>query len=263
VEFWVLGQFQIRSGDLIHQLRRTKPKVVLALLLAHANRMISFDHIILELWGDCPPRSANANVYTYVSSIRRLLTAPDCATELTSCAVGYSLTIDDSDLDASRHGQLAGLAREASHRGEVDRSVELSGQAVALWRGHPLGDLPATPEMESWRRQLQEQHGALLRDWTDARLRQGQSNELVGELQTAIADDPLCERQQAQLMLALYRGGRPAEALDVYCHARRTLADELGLDPGPSLSRIHRAVLCHDPQLDATDIGRWLSPRGW
>lgn len=259
MEFNVLGQLQIRSRSASYVLRRTKPKAVLALLLANANRPVSVGRLIHELWGDEPPRSATANTYTYICAIRHLVVADGCEAKLSSGSSGYTLNIDDDELDAQRQQRLADNGRAALRRGDTWRGVELLGRAVRIWRGRPLTGLTPTPALEQWIGCLEEQHRSLLRDWTDARLQLGQSDELVGELRGAVADDPLCERIHGQLILALYRAGRVGEALEAYRAARTLLADELGLDPGPSLIRMHSAILRRDISLVTDDPHAWLT----
>ncbi|MBO0867698.1 MAG: AfsR/SARP family transcriptional regulator [Micromonosporaceae bacterium] len=259
MEFAVLGRFQVCSRDVADRLRRTKPKVAFALLLANANRPVSTGRFMTQLWGDRPPRSAVANLYTYVCAIRRILPVDGTEQRLICDAAGYTLAVADGELDALRHWELATRARAELRRGDPMRSAGLFAQAVRLWRGRPLADLPANGELEQWVEYLEEQHRAVLRDWTDARLQLGLADELVGELRGAVAADPLCERVHAQLMLALYRAGRVAEALDAFATARQMLVDELGLDPGPSLRRIQAAMLRHDPSLVGSDPGAWLA----
>jgi DNA-binding SARP family transcriptional activator len=259
VDFYVLGRLQMRSGGSAYTLRRTKPKIVLAVLLAHLDQPVSTDRIMRELWGERPPQSAAANLYTYVCSIRGLLTAGRSKAKILTGAAGYVLNVEDDCLDALRYRRLAADGRAALRDGDLRSGVALLGQAARLWRGRPLADLPSTPEVEQWVEILEEQHRSLLRDWTDARLRLGQNEELVGELRAGVAADPMCERLYVQLMLALYRSGRVAEALEAYRDVRRLLAAELGLEPGPELTSVQGAILRRDPSLATGDLSVWLT----
>jgi DNA-binding SARP family transcriptional activator len=248
----------MRTGTVVHRLVRTKPRTLLALLLANADRPVSTDHLVHELWGTVPPRSATANLYTYAGAIRRLLTTDGAGTALVSNSGGYCLRLGGSQLDATRYERLAEDGRTAVRDGEVRRGAELITQAVRLWRGRPLSDIPSTPELDQWADGLQERHRVLLHDWADARLLLGQGEELVWELRAALATDPFSERAYVQLMLALYRAGRVAQALTVYLDARHTLAHELGIDPGQALTEIHAAMLRRDPALLGEQAYRWL-----
>jgi DNA-binding SARP family transcriptional activator len=259
MQFLVLGELQVRVGGVPQRLRRTKPKVVLGVLLANANQPVSAERIIEELWAAAPPSSATANLYTYVCAVRQLVGADGRHRRLTCGPAGYTLRVEDGELDAASQLRLAADGRGAVRGGNVAAGERLLGQAVRLWRGRPLSDLPPTPELERWAGCLEEQHRALARDWTDARLLLGRGDELVWELRAALAADPVCERLHGQLMLALYRAGRVGEALAAFGEASRVLAEELGLDPGRALTGMRDAMLRRDPSLTPAALTDWLA----
>jgi len=260
VRFSVLGQLEIRRGATVQHLHRVKPKVVLALLLANANQLVSRSMLVDELWGRQPPASAAANLYTYVWAIRNTLAVDGSSHRLSCTTTGYRLAIGAGELDALAHQQLTNQGRDQLRRGDVAEGAESIRRAVTLWRGQPLAELPTTPAIDRWIDSLQEQHRSAVRDWTDARLRLGLDDELVGGLRASVDADPLCERVRAQLVIALYRAGRVGEALNAFADARHTLAEELGLEPGPLLAGIQRAILDRDPALSNGDPSPWLSP---
>jgi DNA-binding SARP family transcriptional activator len=262
MEFRVLGQLEVRCGAELQRISRTKPKIVLALMLANTNALVSSERLAHELWGPRPPRSAPANLHTYVWTIRHLLTADDSGVEIIHQGVGYLLSVDEDRVDALRHRRLTDLGRDQLRKGDAAACHDYMSRAAALWRGRPLADLPTTPGIEHWIDCLEEQRRSAMRDWTDARLRLGLDDELVVGLREAVAAEPLCERQHAQLVTALYRAGRIGEAIDAYADARHTLAEELGLEPGPALQAIHLAMLRRDPALASGDLGDWLATAG-
>jgi DNA-binding SARP family transcriptional activator len=262
MEFRVLGQFEVSSGVEPRPISRTKPKIVLALMLASTNELVPRERLAHELWGPRPPRSAPANLHTYVWTIRNLLAADDSGVELVHRGIGYVLSVDDDRVDALRHRRLTDLGRAELRKGNPAGCDDYMSRADALWRGRPLADLPTTPGIEHWIDCLEEQRRSAVRDWTDARLRLGLDDELVAGLREAVAAEPLCERQHAQLIIALYRAGRIGEALSAYADARHLLAEELGLEPGPVLQAIHVAMLRRDPAFVSGDLGDWLATAG-
>jgi DNA-binding SARP family transcriptional activator len=213
------------------------------MLLLHANEVVSTDRLIDALWGAAPPPTAAKTIQVYVSRLRKELGDGRLATR----PPGYALHVDRSELDLVMFEQLVGEAA----RSDPERAADTLREALALWRGPALADLTyesfAQPEIA----RLEELRWAALEQRIDADLAIGRHATLIGELGALIAEHPLRERLRGQLMLALYRCGRQAEALSAYRQAQRELADELGLDPSEELKRLEQAILRQDPALEA------------
>src|SRR5262249_25076952 len=206
--------------------------MLLAVLLLHPNEVVSVDALSEALWQDGPPATAPKGVQVYVSQLRKTLGRGRVETK----APGYLLHVDDGELDATRFRAL--------------RAEDRHDEALALWRGSPLGEFAyqrfAQPEIA----QLEELRLTCREERVEGDLAAGRHTELAGELDALVAETPLRERLRCQLMLALYSSGRQAEALEAYNGARRTLVDELGIEPSRELRDLHQAVLNQDPALD-------------
>jgi DNA-binding SARP family transcriptional activator len=234
VEFRILGRLAVLDdGGNAVEPAGAKPRVLLAMLLLNANGTVSSDQLLEALWGDRVPTTAQKALQVYVSQLRKLLGRERILTR----PRGYELVVADGELD---------LDRFVSLRSQGD----LAG-ALALWRGEPLADFRYEPFAQAEIARLGELRLATLEERVERELEMGRHAELVGELEPLVREHPLREGLRAQLMLALYRSGRQAEALDVYQTARSLLSDELGLEPGPALSALQRRILTHDPTLDA------------
>jgi DNA-binding SARP family transcriptional activator len=212
---------------------------LLALLLLHANRVVSRDRLIDELWDGSPPETASTALQVHVSQLRKALGHDAIATQ----APGYMVAVEPGALDLERFEHLV---KEAQGE-EPETAAERLREALGLWRGPPFADLGDFARAE--RAQLEEQHAAALEQRVEADLALGRHVELVPELEALLREDPLRERRRAQLMLALYRSGRQADALDTYRSGRKLLADELGLEPGGELRQLEKSILEHDPAL--------------
>jgi predicted ATPase/DNA-binding SARP family transcriptional activator len=251
LEFGVLGPLEIVAGGRGLPLRAAKQKTILALLLLHRGEVVSVDRLQEALWGERPPATAATALQGYVSQLRRMLEAAEegGSSLLVTRSPGYSLTAAPEQLDVGRFEQLATSGREAFATGEPARAATLLAEALALWRGAPLADF----SYEAWAQaaigRLEELRLSVLEDRIEADLAGGRHGELVGELESLIAEQPLRERLRCQLMLALYRGGRQADALEAYQAARGTLVQELGIEPSPQLLELNRLILNHDPSL--------------
>jgi DNA-binding SARP family transcriptional activator len=246
MEFQVLGPLEVRDGARVLPVGRGKPSALLALLLLHANEVVSTDRLIDELWGERPPATAPKALQVYVAKLRQALGAELIVTR----APGYELRLaDEGELDVRRFERGLATAREALAAGDARRASALLSEALALWRGPPLADLAyerfAQPEVL----RLDELRLAALEERIEADLALGRHADVVGELERLVAQHPLRERPRAQLMLALYRCGRQAEALDSYQAARRALVEELGIEPGAALRELQQALLAQDPAL--------------
>jgi DNA-binding SARP family transcriptional activator len=222
-----------------------KQRSLLALLLLHANQVVSTDRLIDEVWGAAPPATAAKSVQVMVSRLRKKLGNGRLATH----APGYVLRVDPMELDLARFERLVGEARGAA----PENAGHKLRQALALWRGPALADLAYERFAQADVARLEELRLAALDQRIDADLAAGRHTELVGELESLVARHPLRERLRCQLMLALYRSSRQAEALDAYRAARRVLSEELGLEPSEELKRLEQAILRQDPALDPSE----------
>ena len=215
--------------------------------------MVSVDRLKDALWGDSPPTTAATALQGYVSQLRRTLEsgAEGGASLLVTSSPGYSLAIAAEQFDVSLFEELAAKGREALSAGDSGRAAGLLSEALGLWRGSPLVDF----SYEGWAQaplgRLEEMRLSVLEDRIEAYLSSGRHAELVGELEELIAEHPLRERLHGQLMLALYRSGRQAEALEAYQAARHALVEELGIEPGPDLQELNRLILNQDEALAA------------
>jgi DNA-binding SARP family transcriptional activator/tetratricopeptide (TPR) repeat protein len=231
VEFRILGPLDVRDDGRPIELGAGKPRALLAVLLLNANRVVSKDVLLESLWGERPPGTATKALQVYVSQLRKALGKDRILTR----PLGYELRIAPGELDADRVEQLIS-----------DGDFEA---ALGLWRGRPLADFAYEGFAQSEIARLDELRVACLERRVDVDLAGGGHAALVGELEGLVRLHPLRERLRAQLMLALYRSGRQADALDVYQAGRTLLSDELGLEPGAELRELQRRILAHDPEL--------------
>ena len=239
MEFRILGPLEV--GDRGHPLsfEGGKQRVLLGVLLLHANKVVSSERLVDELWGAKPPARATKLVQGYVSGVRKVLGPGRLLTQ----APGYLVQLEAGELDLHTFERLVAEARTEN---EPRRAAELLREALALWRGPALADLRFEAHSDREAERLNDMHLAALLERIDADLALGHHAQLVGELEALTAEHPLQERPRAQLMLALYRSGRQAEALSAYQVRRRTLVDELGVEPGQALRDLHQAILSHD-----------------
>jgi DNA-binding SARP family transcriptional activator len=233
---------------------------VLGVLATRANRLVSRGELVDAVWGDKPPASAEGGIYTYVAGLRRVI-EPERprpnpgqrrrvpARVLVSAGGGYMLRLGPGCLDADSFEQGLGQARGLRAVGELAGAAQAVADALALWRGIAFAGVPG-PFAEAERQRLAELRTAAAEEWADLLLALGRPAEAVPDLATLVAEHPLRERAPGLLMIALYRCGRQAEALQVFHEARERLAEELGIDPGGELTQIHRQVLAMDPALD-------------
>ena len=256
--FRLLGPLEVVSDrDLPLALGGVKQRSLLAVLLLQANQLVSTDHLIDQLWGASPPATAAKSIQVYVSRLRKALGDGRFATH----PPGYVLRVEPSELDLARFEQLAGEASRAA----PERAAGKLREALALWRGSALADLAYEPFAQVEVARLEEMRLAVLEQRIEADLALGRHAELVGELEALVTRHPLRERLRRQLMLALYRSARQAEALDAYRAARRELSEELGLEPSEELRRLEQAILRQDPSLELAEpvaAERGPSPNG-
>jgi DNA-binding SARP family transcriptional activator len=242
LEFRILGPLEVsdESGSLT--LGGQKQRALLGLLLIHAGEVLATDRIVDELWGGEPPRTATTSLWNLVTQLRKVLPADVLVTK----PPGYLLQIETQQLDLGRFESLVAQAR----RQEAEPRSRLLREALALWRGPPLADLAFETFAQGEIQRLQELRLEALEERLDADLEQGSGAELVAELEGLVTEYPLRERLRGQLMLALYRAGRQAEALQAYLDARRALVDELGIEPSPALQRLYRSILRQEGALE-------------
>jgi DNA-binding SARP family transcriptional activator len=242
VEFRILGPLELTDGGRQLPLGRGKQKALLALLLLHANEVVSADRLIDELWGEAPPATVHNALQNYVSRLRKRLGGERLLTR----SPGYFLRVEPGELDLASFEELLGRARTA---GEPEATAAHLSEALALWRGRALADFTFEPFAQSEIVRLEDLRLAAVEERIEAELALGRAAELVGELESLVAQHPLRERFRAQLMLALYRSGRQAEALEAYQAARETLVEQIGIDPGEELRDLQRRILEQDASL--------------
>jgi DNA-binding SARP family transcriptional activator/tetratricopeptide (TPR) repeat protein len=241
VEFRILGPLEVRDGERVLSLGGARRRAVLGILLLDANRVVSVDSLVDGVWGDTPPASVHASLQNHVSRLREEL-----GDRLETRAPGYSLRVAPDELDFDRFRRLVADADGA----EPAIAAERLREALSLWRGSPLADLAGEPAGRA-AAHLGELRLAALEDRIDADLALGRHAALLPELEELVRQEPYRERLRRQLILALYRSGRQADALEAYTTARRVLVDEVGAEPGRELQELHHAVLRQDPSLDA------------
>jgi DNA-binding SARP family transcriptional activator len=244
MEFRVLGPLEVGGDDGTLELGGVKQRSLLAMLLLHANEVVSTDRLVDALWGASPPLRSGKSIQVYVSRLRKTL-ADD---RLVTRAPGYVLYVDPDELDLARFERLVSEAREAPPEGASSRLSE----ALALWRGPPLADLAYEQFVQSEIARLEELRLTALEQRLEADLELGRHAQLVPELEALVSQHPLREHFRYQLMLALYRSDRQADALDAYREARRELSEGLGLEPSASLRELEAAILRQDPELLAS-----------
>jgi DNA-binding SARP family transcriptional activator len=244
MEFRLLGAFEVWDNGQPVEIAGAKRRALLALLVLRANEVVRSELLVDALWGEHPPRNATSALHTHVSRLRKTLGADTIARR----EWGYVLRAAPAEIDLRR---FEGLLAEAEQLAAKERAHKLA-EALALWRGPPLADLVNEPALERDIVRLDELRLTTLERRIDADLEAGQNNNLVGELETLIAEQPLREHLRWLLILSLYRAGRQAEALEVYRETRRVLTEELGLEPSPALKELEQAILRQDPSLDAS-----------
>ena len=244
IEFRLLGPLEAVEEGRPLPLGGRQQRAVLATLLLHANELVPAERLIDIVWGERPPPTAATVVQVYVSRLRKLVGRELLVTR----PPGYLLQLAPEQIDVGRAERLIAAAHETR---EPARRSALLRDALALWRGSALADFAYEDVARAEAERLEELRLTALEEAVEADLELGRHTELVAELETLVEEQPLRERIRAQLMLALYRAGRQADALSVYGDGRRKLVQGLGLEPGPSLRQLEQQILAHDPALDA------------
>lgn len=256
MQFQILGPMEVFDGRCSLGLGGTKQRATLGYLLLQANRVVATSQLLNALWPvDDAPISARKILQNAVWGLRRVLTrgeSPDAA--LVTQAPGYKLTVDSNDIDLFRFQRQVDAGRDELAAGEPEQAAQILKGALSLWRGPVLADLVEAginwPELSA----AQNAQWDAMEDYFEAELACGRHLAVLGELEAMVESIPLRERSSGQLMLALYRSGRQADALSVYSRVRTALVEELGLEPGRELQLMQQAILAHDPSL--------IPPRG-
>jgi DNA-binding SARP family transcriptional activator len=256
LEFRILGPFEARQDGEVVRIGGPKQRALLAILVLSANQPVSVDRLIEELWGGAPPGSAAHSVEVYVSQLRKAL--GDAGVIVTQ-RPGYRLQVEPEHIDLHRFESLVAGGREAVAAGDPEAGAARLREALGLWRGAPLGDFAFETFAQGAIARLEELRLAALEDRIDADLALGRHTQVISELEGLVSEHTLRERPRGQLMLALYRAGRQAEALEAYAATRAVLVEELGIEPSPALQRLERAILNHDASLE---LDAPASPRG-
>ena len=254
MEFNVLGPVEVKAGERIVELGPRMHRALLALLLIDANRVVSVDRLLDALWGEEPPPTATNALQGYVSNLRRVL-EPDrpprsAPRVLLTQSPGYVLRVDPGAVDAIRFEAAVSKGRTLLMDGHPSEARDTLVLGLALWRGTPFADLAFESFVQTEMNRLTELHATASEDLAEARLAAGEVR--VAELGALVEAQPLRERRWELLMLALYRSGRQADALRAFSQARRTLVDELGIEPTPSLRQLEEDILRQGPRLDWT-----------
>jgi predicted ATPase/DNA-binding SARP family transcriptional activator len=250
LEIRLLGPFEVLAGGTPADVGGSKRQALLAMLALRNGRVVDVDGLVDGLWGEELPAAPRNALHHHIARLRAALGEES----IVGSADGYALK--DARVDAVRFEELVAETRSALRDGDTPAAGDAVASALALWRGPALHGLPTTSWFTAEARRLETLHVDALEEDFEVRLALGEHRELTPALRPALADNPFRERLWGQLMLALYRSGRQADALETFQEARRVLADELGLEPGPELRRLQEAILAHDPAIAAVPVDR-------
>ena len=243
LEIRVLGPFEVLAGGTRADVGGAKRQALLAMLALRRTQVVDVDSLVDGLWGEELPAAPRNALHHHIARLRAALGEES----IVGSPNGYALA--GAHIDADRFEQLLGETRAALRGGDAVSATEAAASALALWRGPALQGLTVTSWFSAEAQRLETLRVDVLEEQFEAALALGEHRELVPSLRAALADNPFRERLWAQLMLALYRSGRQADALETFQEARRVLAEELGLEPGPELRRVQEAILAHDPAI--------------
>jgi DNA-binding SARP family transcriptional activator/tetratricopeptide (TPR) repeat protein len=258
-QFGLLGPLLVRRGDVLISIPAGKQRVLLAALLLAQGRAISADELAGLLWESGPPPSGRVTVHNYVKRLRQALLDSSRAL-VTTQADGYLLRVPADDLDISRFEEITARARQARQAGQHAQASDGFRTALSLWRGRPLADVPCDQLIVRHVSLLEELRWQVLEERIEADLHCGLQAELLTELRALVDAEPFRERLRSLLMLTLYLEGRQADALAAFQEARRVLIEEIGVEPGPELRRLHERMLNSDPALAADAVIRLATP---
>src|SRR5262245_8182334 len=253
MEFRILGPVEVVDNGRAVALGPAKQRAVLVILLLHVNQVVSRDRLVEDLWGDRAPETAPKALHGYVSQLRKVLDPRDGRElhVLITRAPGYLLQLDPEQVDLQRFLLLSRRGKRELADGDAQAAAATLAEALSLWRGPPLAEFASAPFALAESLRLEELWVSTLENRVEADLAVGRHDELIDDLETAVAEHPFRERLCGQLMLALYRSGRQAEALEVYRMTRRRLVEELGIEPGPALHELEQAILRQDRAIAA------------
>lgn len=253
----VLGALEVSINGTSVVPNASKPRHLLAILAMNVGKLVTSSSLKEELWANNAPRSASSTLQTYVLSLRNHIREALPAGEgdlvrdiLVTKHAGYMLRLDPECVDMVRYARLATAGRAAVAAGDHARAERLLSEALALWRGPVLVDVPVGPQLEIEAMRLAERRLADLTLRIDMDLYMGRHHQVLGDLAALCAQHPYMENFRAQFMLALCRSGRPGQALEVYHEMRTTIRDHLGVDPSPRLRELQRAILAGDALVD-------------
>jgi DNA-binding SARP family transcriptional activator/pimeloyl-ACP methyl ester carboxylesterase len=262
VEFSVLGPLEVTADGRPLELAGARTRAVLAVLLVHANQVVSSDRLIEELWPGHPAGKAADSLQVRISELRKALRSAGEAERLATRSPGYLLRVTPGELDARQFEKLAAAGNAALAASDAATAAQRLDQALDLWRGPALAGLEAVPSVRAEAGRLEEERLAALESRAEAMLACGRHRDLIAELETLTAAHPLRERFWSQRMLALYRAGRQADALRAYRELRDILVGELAIEPGPELRELHARILRQDPRLDGPAVVLPAGPAG-
>jgi DNA-binding SARP family transcriptional activator len=264
MEFRILGPLEVREEGRALEITRPKELAFLSILLLHSNEVLPVERLVDELWGLEPPAKPSEAIQELVYQLRKKLEAGrPRGSVLMRQGEGYKLSVSGNSLDLHRFESLLRHAEEAKRSGDLGLASSTLAEALAIWRGPPLANVVCNPDATTKAEigRLEELRLSVLIDRIRIDLELGEEGEIIGELETLIAQHPLDERLRSLLMLALYRAGRQADALDVYQETRTTLLDQLGIEPSRQLKEIQQRILRQDPELDpSTRAGTGNAP---
>jgi DNA-binding SARP family transcriptional activator len=256
VEFQLLGSLEVVTGDKPHQIKSARQRILLSMLLLHANQLVPTGVLIDAVWNETPPATARTQIHACISSLRRYLARIGAASEITTSPVGYMLVMRDR-LDIETFEELVSRGRAAD---EAEDAIAELRAALDLWRGPAVAGIERTV-VQAMATRLNENRIVVLEETIDLALSLGRHRDLIGELGELVRLYPLREKLRAQHMLCLYRLARQADALESFREARQIFMDELGLDPGAELRELERAILANDHRLDLEQGNEGAPPR--
>ena len=248
MEFGLLGPLVVRAGGSGVEVSAGKQRVLLAALLLRAGQVVPAAQLAEFVWGGSPPGTARVTLQNYVKRVRQAL-GPAGYERIVTRPAGYAIVVEPGELDVARFAELAVAGRAAARAGHWKRAVSQLGEALGLWRGLPLADVPSAALRAVEVPRLAELRLAAAEARADAQLRLGRQGEAAGALAGLVAAEPLRERLAELLMLALYRSGQQSAALGVYRAARQALVEQVGIEPGPGLREMNQKILLSDPAL--------------
>ncbi|GAA3248703.1 AfsR/SARP family transcriptional regulator [Nonomuraea helvata] len=255
MEFRILGALELWQDGSRVPLTAPKQRALMAILLIRAGRTVSVERLVDELWGTAPPASVESTLHSLISRLRGKGVAG-----LVREPGGYRLGLEGTTLDAQDFERLASLARKLAEAGHLEHAVRGFQEALGLWRAGALADMPESPLIAAERLRLDGLRLAVFEEYADTLGRLGRHALIAGEVRGLLAEHPLRESLWSRLISALDRSGQPREALAAYDEARRVLAEELGLDPGPELRRLQAGILQREEERGNTPVPRQLPP---